>query len=484
MSITFSGLATGLDTDSIVTDIMALERAPIDRLTAKKNSETERLKAYAQFKTKLDSLKTAVGDMSVTSQVRSTSASLSSEDSFTATTTSGAVGSYKVSVAQLAQVQKTITRGFSSNSSALLGTGSISVNGTEIAVTDDNNSLLGLVQSINKLSTTTGVQASIINDGSTDAPYHLVFTGKDATTTFTIDESNLSLAAPGDIDFETSNVQEAQKAVAIIDGITVVSNTNTISGAISGVTLNLTSVDATSSSGIAEDGVDPWEWDTPPVYQSTTMDIKGDTEAVKEKVTAFVTAYNEAMEWILSGYLEFGGSSEVVAAEDGSTEEAELGSVLRGDATINSMKRQLQGVLSSAVENSGKYRILSEIGITTNTNGTLKQDNTKLDAALADNFDDMVSLLSGDDETAGVMKNFNSLLLNLTSSSTGMYAVKKNGYDSAVKRFDSQLELMEIRMTKREAILRSQFSVMEALVSSLNAQGDFLTQQMDALNGN
>ena len=85
-------------------------------------------------------MKTAVSDMNLTSQVRSTKVSLSSEESFTATTTSGATGSYNISVAQLSQVQKTITDGFSSNTEAVLGTGTITVNGKVIAVTEDNNS--------------------------------------------------------------------------------------------------------------------------------------------------------------------------------------------------------------------------------------------------------------------------------------------------------------------------------------------------------
>ena len=481
MSITFSGLATGLDTDSIVTDIMAVERASIDRIEAKKTEATQRLEAYAQFKAKLDSLKTAVGDMTITSQVRSTSVSLSSEESFTATTTSSAVGSYDVAVAQLSQVQKSITGGFSSNTEALFGTGTLDVNGTAIAVTDDNNTLLGLVDSINKMSETTGVRASIINDGSDEDAYHLVFTGQDSTTEFAIDASGLSAVSAGDIEFITTDVQSAQQAVAIIDGITVVSDTNTITGAINGVTLNLNSVNIFSG-GSPEDDVDPWNWQTPPVYETTRMDVQADTGVLKEKVTSFVTAYNDIMEWILSGYEEFGGSSEVAEKAEDAEEDTLLGPILRGDATINSMKRQLQGALTSSVKNSGKFRILSEIGITTNLNGTLKQDNSKLDAALENNFDDMVFLLSGDDQADGVMKGFNSLLLNMTSSTKGMYAVQKNVYDSSVKRFDSQIDQMELRMTKREQILRSQFSVMEQLVSSLNAQGDFLTQQMDAFN--
>lgn len=482
MSITFSGLATGLDTNSIVKDIMALERAPLDRVEAKKTQATERLQAFGQFKEKLDALKSAVSDMTLTSQVRSTKVALSSEESFTATSTSGAIGSYNISVAQLSQVQKTITDGFASNTEAVLGTGTITVNGTVINVGEDNNSLVAIVQSINEQASTTGVKASIINDGSEANPYHLVFTGQDAGTSFTV-ASNLVNGSAQPITLGETEVQAAQKAVAIIDGITVISDTNTITNAISGVTINLNGVDATISSGTPEADVDPWEWADPPVYNSTRMDIESDTGALKEKITTFVTAYNDAIEWILSGYEEFGGTSEVPEVTEGSEEEAVLGSVLRGDSTINSMKRQLQNVLTGSIDNSGAFQIMSEIGITTNLNGTLQQNNTKLDAALENNFDDTVALLAGDDETAGVMKGFNALLLKMTSGTSGMYAVQKNGYDRSVERFDSQIDLMELRLAKREEILKAQFTAMEQLVSSLNAQGDFLTQQMSSLFG-
>lgn len=481
MSITFSGLATGLDTDSIVKGIMGVERAPLERIEKKKTLASQRLEAFAQFKSKLDALKTAVGDMQLTSQLRSTKVSLTSESAFTASTTSGMAGSYNISVAQLSQVQKTITDGFSSNTESILGTGTITVNGTEIAVGEDNNSLAEIAQSINALSETTGVRASIINDGSTGSPYHLVFTGKDASTSFTV-TSDLKDASEVAIVFNTTDVQSAQQAVVFIDGIKVVSETNTLSETISGVTLNLNAISSTSYSGTPEAGVDSWDWVDPPVYNSTRMDVQTDTGALKEKVTTFVTAYNDAIEWILSGYIEFGGSSEVAKVEEGSDEKAVLGSVLRGDATINSMKRQLQNVLTSSIENSGGFKILSEIGITTNRNGTLQQNNTKLDAALKDKFDDMVYLLSGDDNTGGVMKNFNSLLLKMTNGTNGMYALQKSSHDSSVKKYDSQIDQMELRLTKREQILRAQFSAMEQLVSSLNAQGDFLTQHIDALN--
>ncbi len=319
MSITFSGLATGLKTDDIVDAIMAVERAPLDRIEAQKAADSERLKAFAQFKTELDDLKSAVSSLTITSQVRSSRVSLGSDEAFSATTSSGALGSYAVSVTQLSQVQKTISDGFSSNSDSILGTGTITVNGTDISVTEDNDSLIALVQAINEQSETTGVTASIINDGSDTNPYHLVFTGKDANTTFSI-SSNLVDGSSDPIPINTTNAQTAQQAVLFIDGIKVVSDTNTISDSIRGVTIKLDELSTTSSAGTSEIGVDPWDWAAPPVYVTDQLRIEADTGILKEKVTTFVSSFNKAIEWILSGYDELGGSG-VSIAEDGSEEE-------------------------------------------------------------------------------------------------------------------------------------------------------------------
>jgi len=94
----------------------------------------------------------------------------------------------------------------------------------------------------------------------------------------------------------------------------------------------------------------------------------------------------------------------------------------------------------------------------------------------------MVSLFSGDNDDKGVMKGFNSLLVELTSSTQGMYAIQKNNYTDTVDRFDYQIDLMELRLSKREESLRARFNTMEQLISTLNAQGDFLTQQLNLLN--
>lgn len=479
MSITFSGLATGMDTDKIVTQLMELERLPISRLEARKKAAATRIEAYAQFKSTLDDLKGAVSAMTLTSQVRSNSLSLGANAPFTATGTSAATGSYNISVARLAQVQKTTigadaaSKGLASQTEPLLGTGTftLSRDGVDTVITLDssNNSLLGLAAAINRQSDATGIKAAIINDGSA-SPYHLVLTGADSSTTFTVDSNLLAADGLTPVAFGTAATQTqpqtAQQAEVYIDGLKVVSDNNTITNAISGVTLNLSAVSGVESAG------------PPPIYTSSLLEVKPDTGALKEKLTSFVTSYNKVMEWILSGYQEFGGTS---VQKDPETEEL-LGSVLRGDSTIQGVKRGLQSMLGSVINTGGSLRVLSDLGITTRLNGTLLQDNTKLDAALANNFDEVANLLAGEGEVDGIMKKFNYYLLNQTSGTTGMYANKKKNYDLDIKRLDTQIANMEPRMVAREATLRAQYSAMETLVSGLNSQGAFLTQQMDLLS--
>ena len=477
--INFGGLATGLPTNDIVDQLMALERRPIDRLESKKAQETTRLEAYAQFDATLDDLKAAVGEMNLTSQVLSTSVKLSSEDAFTATSNGAGTGSYDVAVAQLAQVQKDVSDGWSSKTESLLGTGTLTVNGKVVTIDDDSNSLAAMAAAVNAVSDETGVTASIIDDGDADNPFRLVFTGKDASSSFTV-TSDLKDELENPIAFNLTQAKTAQQAVAFIDGVKIVSDSNTLTGTIGGVTLNLGQVSSSLSAGTAEVGVDPWDWADPPVYQTANMTVATDTEALKEKVSSFVSSYNKVMDWISEGYATLGSTATAATAAEG--EEVNLSSHLRGDATINSVKRGLQSVLSTAVETSGAFNVLAEIGITTQRDGSFKLDNTKLDEALTENFDDVVKLLVGEGDVDGAMKNFNYYLLDATSSSDGMYANKKNSYKTAASRIDSQILRMEPLLEKRELTLRARFTAMETLISGMNAQSSFLTQQMDILN--
>ena len=473
--ITFTGLASGVNTSDIVTKLMAAERVPVDNLNTDKTAESNRLKAFGQLNTLLSDLKTSASTMSLTSQVRTTKANLSSEAAFTATSNNAFTGSYSISVSQLAQVQKDISSGYASNTASIFGTGSVTVNGTSISIGSGNNSLQGLMSAINAAADTTGVRATIINDGSSSTPYRLVLTGKDASTGFTL-TSDLKDSLGTVIPLTTTTVQNAQQAKLNVDGIEVVSNSNTITNAIAGVTLNLNATSPVSDSG-------------PPIqYTATKMDIVADTSTLKDNISAFVSSYNKVMNWISAGYAQdipaigtttaatTTGTTSTTTTPDTPT-DAQYSQILRGDSTVNTIKRGLQSILTDAVNSSGgSLHILSDIGISTNKDGSLNLNNSKLDTALQTNFDGMNKLLAGDDSADGVMKKFNSYLLNITSATRGMYAEKRDRYTTKVKNLDDQITQKTAMLDKTEATLKARFTAMESIVSSLNSQSSFLTQ--------
>ncbi|MFH0781249.1 MAG: flagellar filament capping protein FliD [Pseudomonadota bacterium] len=476
--ITFTGLASGINTSDIVTKLMAAERVPVDNLSKDKETEANRLKAYGQLNTMLTDLKTSASAMNLTSNVQTTKANVSSESAVTATSDGAGTGSYEITVTQLAQVQKSISTGYASKTTSIFGTGTVTVKGKAITINSANNSLTGLMSSINAVTETTGVSASIINDGSGTTPYRLVLTGKDASTDFSVTSNlldGLGAAIPFDSTTNITTAQTAQQAKVTIDGVSVVSNSNTISTAISGVTLNLKAISPISDSG------------PPIVYTTTKLDISADTSALKEKISTFVSSYNKIMDWIASGYARNIPAIETSTTTDAATRittttttttptDAQYSHILRGDATVNTIKRGLQSILTDMVNTSGSLHILSDIGISTNQDGTLNLSDGKLDTALSNNFSGVAKLLAGEDSTDGVMKKFNTYLIKVTSASSGMYADKRNRYESKTNNLENQITQKSAILDKTESTLKARFNAMEQLVSSLNSQSSFLTQ--------
>jgi len=477
--ISFGGLATGLPTEDIVSGLMRLERRPLERLEAQKEYEATRLKAYGQLRDHLETLRGAVSNLNLTSNVRTSKVEVAANAPFTASSNGAQTGNYDVAVAQLAQVQKSVSNGVASTTTNIFGNGTLTLGNTVIAIDSRNNSLSGLVDAINKKAGDTGVRASIINDGSGETPYRMVLTGDNAGINFD-PVFDLTGNAGG---FALDQVRTAQQAVAYVDGIKVVSDSNTLSGVISGVTINLHQTSEQLSNGTEEVGVPPHEWADPPRFQSNVMAVTADTSALKDKITEFVDAYNGVMKWISSGYDRF-AKPDAASSEDDkdNSKPVQLADVLRGDATVNSVKRQLQTILGSAVASGGPLQVLSQLGIATNRDGTLNLNNSKLDAQLENNFSAFTALLAGDNNVDGVMKKFNSALLKMTASREGIYAASQSRYDTTVRRIDADIMRMEMLMDKKEEGLRARFGAMELLVSSMNSQSNFLTQQMDLMS--
>ena len=437
MSITFGGLATGLDTDAIISALMDIEKAPIRRLERDQSYYKNRLNAFSSLDGKLKTFLDRARALDSTNKFNTPAVSTGSQEhlSVTARDTAG-TGTYQMTVMALAQQQKDVSQGYHSRSAADFGTGNLNLTvGGEshsIAISEDNNSLEGIAAAINGANL--GVSATIINDG-TESPYRLVLTGSDTSQTFSLDASGLTGgSAP---DFTMATTQAAQQAHVVIDGIDIYSNSNSIDNAIAGLNLELLKADPDAR---------------------TTVSVSVDTDAAAKKIKDFANAYNDIIHFI------------------GDQRDSGWGN----DPSFRSIRGQLQSFLVSP-QGGGAYSSLSQLGFETQRDGTVRLNEATLNEALANDYEGVANLFAGTAETQGVAAQFSTYLRNATDSSDGFYAARRSSTNSSIRQIDQRILSLEARLEQKERTLRAQYSAMEQLVSGLNSQGSYLMQQLSAV---
>lgn len=417
-SIISSGLGSGLDIQGLVNQLMAVERQPLAQLDAKEAGYQAKLAAYGQIKSALSAFQTAVSGLQTASVFQSVTASSSDTSVFSATAGSGsAAGSYAIEVTQLAQSQKLASGAFDSINDAL-GTGSLifqfgtddgeggfTPNSTKAAQTvvidSTNNTLSGARDAINAANI--GVSATIINDGT---GYKLLLTSKDTgadnslkitvsndSVGNNLDDAGLSRLAydPAGSAGNGKNLSEklqALNALLNVDGFTDISkSSNTITDVIDGITLQLNSE---SDTGVP-----------------TILTVSSDTTSTETAVKKFVDAYNEINKTLkdLTAY----------------NPDTKQGSVLLGDNGVLSLQRQLRSVLTSSISGAGSnYKLLSSIGVSFQTDGSLSLDSGKLKTAIGKDFDNVKALFATVGRATDALVSYSSATDN---TKPGSYAV-------------------------------------------------------------
>lgn len=439
MSITFGGLATGMDTESIITELMKIERSPIDRLENDQAYYKNRLEAFSELDGKLKGFLDKAEAIDTRLELNSPALNSSSEEYVSVTANSQAqLGSYQLTVIDLAQQQKDVSQGYADKTASTFGTGSLNltVAGVSTAITIDatSNSLEGIASAINDADL--GVSAAIINDGTGSEPYRLVLTGNTVSDSFSLDTSGLGGGT--DVNPTMSNTQVAQQAHILLDGIDVYSDSNSVDSAVPGLSIELLKADELTT---------------------TTVNISTDNEATTGKINDFVSSYNEIINFI------------------GEQKDAGWGN----DSAFRSIKSRLQNLLVTPQAGGGAFSSLAQIGFETQRDGTITIDNSTLSSALTDDYDAVLGLFSGTDDTDGISTTFATYLETMTDSVNGLYAGRKETADSNIRRIDQRILNMESRLEQKEKTLRAQFSAMENLVSGLNAQGGYLLQQLASM---
>ncbi len=431
-SITFGGLASGLDTKYIIQSLVALRRRPIDKLEARIDDYNKTKGAYSDLEATLKGLLTAVQNLDTPSEFASLSAISGNEDLLTAT--AGALaqpGSYSVSVEQLAAAQKDRSQGYDeANSSVGTGTFSITVDGvtTDIVLAPGSDGLADLKTAINESNV--GVTATIIYDGSETGGYHLVMTAEETGTdaAFSVDASGLS----GGTSPVFVNVDAALNASLTIDGLNVTSQSNSIANAIEGVTLELEGEDALST---------------------FTLDVSVDATALKDKVQTFVDAYNEVFTYVNAQ----------------KSEEASL----QGDRTVRSVVSRIQRIMTTAL-GSGDITMLYQAGVKQAEDGFLTFEEDTFNEEVAADYQGVRNLFVSDGSHQGTVYLLGIALDEMTDSVDGMLQVSREAMDSRIETAEDRIVRMELLVDSYEARISAQFTAMENMISMLQSQGNAL----------
>src|SRR4051794_16624161 len=341
-TITFGGVGSGLDTESIVNGLVTASQGPLNAVKKKQTDTTAANTSLSAIGTLLGKLQTALEAVDETREVGSYAATSSSTAVGVSANGSALPGSYQISVGSLASEQRTYSDPQSSSTTALGLSGQLGISlggatATTIAVAS-GDTLEDIASKINGAGLR--VSASVINDGSA---YRLQVRGLDTGGANTIGFSGLTLG----LDKVANTRQAATDSQVSIDGFNINRPTKQVTGAIPGVTLTLTQTTATNS----------------PV----TVQVASDPAGLKNRLNAIVTAYNGVIDAVHSA-AGFGSAKATVKA-------------LAGDSMLRSLTNRMSDAVSTLV-GTGRYNTLGTLGVSLDASGHMSLNEDKLATAL------------------------------------------------------------------------------------------------------
>lgn len=442
-----------LDVGSLVSQLMALERRPIDKLNAKISSSEAKISSFGTLKGLVSSLQTAVKGLSTSLQGFSATASDATVLSATASS-SAVAGNYTVNVTSLAKAHRLAAAG-QLNDAAPIFAGASTVTVVVGAVSTDipigaGTSLQDIRTAINDADI--GVTATIVNDGSA-TPYRLALSSNstglaNAITSITVKTGgdavlNDLLAYNATENVPTPLVPMAQTVAAAnadftVNGIQIIKSSNTVSDAIEGVTLTLAK-EATPA----------------------TLIVARDKAAVSTAASDFVTAYN-ALKSELKSQSAYGTKTTAAPA-------------LAGDGTVRLMQNQLLDIFLTA-PTGGTLVSLAQVGITTQADGTMKLDGSKLTSAMTTDFDDVSNLFASATGYATRLDEWSTTVVQ-TGGTIDAHTTSLNSY---IDGYSDQIDKLEIRMTILQKQYTSTYTLLNTMLGSMNSTSSYLTQQFDS----
>jgi flagellar hook-associated protein 2 len=477
MAITLTGLASGLDTESVIAQLMAIEQNKVTAVQRRQIGITQHKTDLAAVKTKLDAVKSAAQDLTSAATWKASQTTTSSDPTKVDVQLLGGagIGGQAIKIERLASSAQ---RGFTFTPSDDPGklTLGYADPGDTLPVTIDvpaKATVSDLATAINA-NEKSPVYAAVVKDGGVD---YLVLSARKSgsNSDFTVDTSQLGSGgqvteAPGD-KFKRLTDLDAKFTVGATE---YTSETNVIENAIPGVRLTL--------KGIAES----------PVSINTTA-AAIDTEGIVKKVTALVDAYNALVTATRSEL------SEKKVPTASTTTDLQKGQLF-GDSGLSSMLNAMKMALVTPLKNKDPddaspitlaLKSLGDlgIGVPKATGGASSEDakagklvidTEKLKSVLAADHTKVRELFAGTAAVKGLTDVISDYVGTQTSSN-GILTGRIESDDTRLKDFTKQIDKLNARMATEEKRLKAQFAAMEAALNFSQTQQAWLTSQIATL---
>ncbi|HRV80892.1 MAG: flagellar filament capping protein FliD [Planctomycetes bacterium] len=489
--ISFSGLGSGIDTQSIVNQLVALERLPINQLSADRSATQRKIDKLGQFQTLVTTLKDKAKDLSTLNGFLALAINGANEDVAKISAEDNAIqGTHTMDVLRLASVDRWAFDGVLDSTTDLGTVDGQSISFTvgttnyDISINADESSLGEIASRINDAAGA-DVAASVINTGTVSSPsYQLVVASKDSgeegrifglTSTLTGLTLDNSPPDANGVATSSSNITVGNNAQARIDGLLIERSSNDFSDVLTGVNLELTGLGTTNF------GVEP------------------DREEMRNQIQGFIDAYNDVV--------DFMNTQNTFTPADGDNGTPTTGELF-GDTALSAVKRELSSSLfnipsSVVMADTEGFSTLSLVGISQGRDGTLTLDATKFDEKISANLEKLADLfvdLDGferdpnalentpayyQDTTADsglfstLVRNLGRLMGNLPNGDSeiqlrGIFDLRKQTLEDSVKRITDRIDVKERALEAYRSDLVLRFARLEELMGGLNAQGSAL----------
>jgi flagellar hook-associated protein 2 len=460
-----SGLASGLDTASIISALMVVDKQPQVRIQQKMVVENARKAALSDVLSQLNSLQTAYKALTDPGTWADIQTVTSSDDAHLSATRTGgaAAGAYAISISQLARANQFTSSAGPTTAAAddvihIQIAGAASPVDVNVAQGDTLDTIAAKISG----TTDTPVYASVLNG-------QLVLSNKQTGTAAKI----ASVTTDGTSGLSFAESQAAQDAQFSIDNNSFTRSSNIVTDALAGVTLTLKGQTATPAT-------------------ITVGTPAPDTQGIQTKLQSFVTQYNTTLTNLLAKLDE-----QPVANPQTDADRAR--GVLGGDPGLESLVSALRNTFSDLVSGRpNNLQSLAQVGLSTGTatgggplssdsiDGKLTIDTGKFSTALASNFGNVKALftnVTGSYSSEGLAQRLDGVLKPWTASSAsnGLLNLRIDGETKTLTDLQAQSTQWDQRLAIRQQTLQAQFTAMETALSQAQSQSSWLDGEIAKL---